>query len=76
MYGPEWAQVFAEILQNLANKQAEGDGDALSEFMRSESSESCNPTRRLSNGLWNSISAFAPRLAPITGTLLRAQNPA
>ena len=36
MYGPEWAQVFAEILQNLANKQAEGDGDALSEFMRSE----------------------------------------
>ena len=37
MYGPEWAQVFAEILQNLANKQAEGDGDALSEFMRSES---------------------------------------
>ena len=36
VYGPEWAQVFAEILQNLANKQAEGDGDALSEFMRSE----------------------------------------
>ena len=48
-HGPEWAKIFAEILQNLVNKQAEGDGNALSEFMRSESERVLGgtPTLRL-----------------------------
>ena len=36
-HGGDWAQIFAEILQNLANQLEGGNSSALSEFMNSES---------------------------------------
>ena len=35
-HGEEWAQQFAEIMQNIINELEEGNANALSEFMRRE----------------------------------------